>query len=160
MTETRWLTEEERAAWVRLAAVVELLPRALDAQLQRDAALTHFEYFTLAMLSEAPERTVRMSTLAAMTNATPPRLSKVMSRLESEGYVERRPCPGDGRATNAVLTDRGWAKVVEAAPGHVETVRTLVVDPLTSRQVRELAAIADRLLERLDPEGKVMRHPS
>jgi hypothetical protein len=54
---TRWLDENQLAAWVRLAAVVELLAGVLDTQLRRDADLTHFEYFVLAMLSEAPKRT-------------------------------------------------------------------------------------------------------
>src|SRR5215213_6234448 len=98
---TRWLTDEERVAWVRLAAVLELLPGVLDSQLRRDAGLSHFEYFVLAMLSEAPERTLRMTALAARTNATLPRLSRVIAGLESAGLVERVPCPGDRRATNA-----------------------------------------------------------
>ena len=54
--EKRWLTDDERVAWVRLAAVLELLPGVLDTQLRRDADLSHFEYFVLAMLSEAPGR--------------------------------------------------------------------------------------------------------
>ena len=91
---TRWLDDDEMAAWIRLAAVLELLPGVLDSQLRRDADLTHFEYFVLAMLSEAPERTLRMSGLAALTNATLPRLSHVISRLEERGLVERFPCPG------------------------------------------------------------------
>src|SRR5215212_3021527 len=95
---TRWLTDEERVAWVRLAAVLELLPGVLDTQLRRDADLSHFEYFVLAMLSEAPERTLRMTSLAARTNATLPRLSHVVRRLEDRGLVRRFPCPEDGRA--------------------------------------------------------------
>jgi hypothetical protein len=67
--ENRWLTDDERVAWVRLAAVLELLPGVSDTQLRRDADLSHFEYFVLAMLSEAPERTLRMTSLAARTNA-------------------------------------------------------------------------------------------
>src|SRR4051794_31381547 len=120
---TRWLDDEQQAAWVRLIAVVELLPGVLDSQLRRDAGLSHFEYFLLAMLSEAPERTLRMTALAVRTNATLPRLSHVVRRLEERGLVERFPCPEDGRATNARLTKDGWAKVVETAPGHVATVR-------------------------------------
>lgn len=155
MDETRWLSAEERAVWLRLAAVLELLPGVLDAQLQRDEGLSHFEYFTLAMLSEAPERTLRMSTLADRTNATLPRLSRVVSRLEGRGYIERIPCPGDGRATNAVLTEAGWQKVVRAAPGHVTHVRETVLDPLTPALVRELGVICDRLLEGIDPDGRM-----
>ena len=83
---TRWLTDDERVAWVRLAAVVELLPNVLDSQLRRDADLSHFEYFVLAMLSEAPERTLRMTSLASRTSATLPRLSHVVRRLEDRGW--------------------------------------------------------------------------
>ncbi len=132
---TRWLSDRELQAWIRLVAVVELLPGALEQQLRRDSDLSHFEYYVLAMLSEAPERWLRMTTLAARANATLSRLSHVVSRLESRGLVERVPCPQDGRATNAVLTAAGWDTVVAAAPGHVENVRRLVIDALTGEQV-------------------------
>jgi len=153
--ETGWLDEHERAAWLRLIAVVELLPGVLDSQLRVDAGLTHFEYFVLAMLSEAPERTLRMTSLAQRTNATLPRLSHVVNRLEQRGLVERFPCPEDGRATNARLTERGWDVVVAAAPGHVETVRHSVLEPLTPTQLKQLRRIGDALLTRLDPEGRL-----
>ncbi len=151
--DTKWLTKDERAAWVRLAAVLELLPGVLDSQLRRDADLTHFEYYVLAMLSEAPERTLRMTELARQTNATLPRLSHVVSRLEGRDLVARFPCPQDRRATNARLTEAGWAKVQAAAPGHVANVRHHVIDALSDEQIDQLAAIADAILARLDPAG-------
>jgi DNA-binding MarR family transcriptional regulator len=141
---------------VRLAAVLELLPGVLDTQLRRDSDLTHFEYFVLAMLSEAPGRTLRMTSLAARTNATLPRLSHVVRRLEDRGLVRRFPCPEDGRATNAQLTDAGWAKIVAAAPGHVATVRQQVIDALSPEQVGQLAEITAAILGRVDPDGLVM----
>jgi DNA-binding MarR family transcriptional regulator len=153
--DTQWLDEGERAAWLRLVAVVELLPGVLDSQLRAEAGLTHFEYFVLAMLSETPERTLRMTALAQRTNATLPRLSHVVRRLEGRGLVERFPCPEDGRATNARLTDAGWDAVVAAAPGHVDTVRRHVLDPLTVEQLEQLRDIGDALLTRLDPEGQM-----
>ena len=153
--ETRWLDAEERAAWLRLVAVVELLPGVLEAQLRRDAGLSHFDYFVLAMLSEAADRSLRMTALAHRTNATLPRLSHVVQRLENRGLVERFPCPEDRRATNARLTDVGWDAVVAAAPGHVDTVRAHVLDPLSRAQLRQLAAIGDALLTRLDPDGRM-----
>ena len=154
--ENRWLTDEERIAWVRLAAVLELLPGVLDTQLRRDADLSHFEYFVLAMLSEAPARTLRMTALATRTNATLPRLSHVVRRLEDRGLVRRFPCPEDGRATNAQLTEAGWDKIVAAAPGHVATVRQQVIDALDAEQVRQLAGITEAILGRIDPDGAVM----
>jgi DNA-binding MarR family transcriptional regulator len=153
--ETEWLSEDERAAWLRLIAVVELLPGVLDAQLRSDAGLTHFEYFVLAMLSEAPEHTLRMTALGQRTNATLSRLSHVVNRLEGRGLVERFPCPEDGRATNARLTPAGWDAVVAAAPGHVDAVRRHVIDPLTRTQVDQLRRIGDALLSRLDPDRRL-----
>jgi DNA-binding MarR family transcriptional regulator len=153
--ETRWLDQDELATWVKLVAVVELLPGVLDAQLRRDAGLTHFEYYVLAMLSEADDRTLRMTTLAQRTNATLSRLSHVARRLEGRGLIERLPCPEDGRATNARLTQPGWDELVAAAPGHVANVRRHVIDVLTPSQLRQLRAIADALLARLDPEGRM-----
>lgn len=153
--DTNWLDADERAAWLRLVAVVELLPGVLDAQLRRDAGLSHFDYFVLAMLSEAPGRTLRMTALAQRTNATLPRLSHVVQRLEGRGLVERYPCPQDRRATNARLTVPGWDAVVQAAPGHVDTVRAHVIDPLTRSQLRQLTRIGDALLTRLDPDGRM-----
>jgi DNA-binding MarR family transcriptional regulator len=151
--EPRWLDADERAAWLKLAGMVTLLPAALDAQLQRDAGLSHFEYMVLAMLSERPSRTARMSELAALANGSLSRLSHVARRLEDQGFLERRACAEDRRATNAVLTDAGYAKVVETAPGHVATVRRLVFDALDPAQRDQLRTIGDRILERVDPGG-------
>jgi DNA-binding MarR family transcriptional regulator len=155
----KWLSSEERAVWVRLSAVLELLPGVLDSQLRRDAGLTYFEYYLLAMLSEAPDRTLRMTALAQRTNATLPRLSHVVRRLEDRGLVTRFPCLEDGRATNAQLTDAGWDAVVDAAPGHVTTVRHHVVGALSPRQLHQLGDVADALLSRLDPQGRMTAVP-
>jgi DNA-binding MarR family transcriptional regulator len=150
-----WLGDEELDAWVKLVAVVELLPGVLDAQLRRDSGLAHFEYFVLATLSEAPDHTLRMTALAQRTNATLPRLSHVVRRLAERDLVERFPCPEDGRATNARLTRAGLTEVMAAAPGHVANVRAHVIDALTPTQVRQLRGIADALLTRLDPDGRM-----
>jgi DNA-binding MarR family transcriptional regulator len=150
---TPWLDRRQLRAWIRLVAVLELLPGVLDAQLRRDAGVTEFEYYVLAMLSEAPGRTLRMTELARQTNATLPRLSHVVSRLEGRGLVERFPYPADGRATIARLTEAGWAKVQDAAPGHVANVRHHVIDALSDEQIDQLAAIGDAILARLDPSG-------
>jgi len=149
----QWLDERQMAAWLRLIAVTELLPGVLDSQPRRDARLTHFEYHVLAMLSEAPQRTLRMTWLARRTNATLPRLSHVVRRLEERGFVERSTCPTDARATNARLTPAGWDKVRESAPGHVEAVRGYVLDALSPQQVEQLTAITEAILRRLDPDG-------
>src|SRR5689334_14211817 len=105
-----------------MASVLFGLPAALDAQLQRDAGLTHFEYTVMAALSEAEDRSLRMSYLAGLANGSLSRLSHVVKRLERSGWVQRAPDPDDGRYTVATLTEAGWDKVVASAPGHVEAV--------------------------------------
>ncbi len=156
----RWLSTRELQAWTRLEAVAELLPAALDQQLQRDADLSHYDYLVLAKLSEAPGRTLRMSALAAGTNASLPRLSHVAARLEARGYLTRARSADDRRATLAALTEAGWAKVVATAPSHVAEVRRLVVDRLAPEQVAQLDAIALAVLEALDPENRLQaRNP-
>ena len=156
--ETPWLSDHEQQVWRRFAAVLELLPGVLDSELSREEGLTHFDYFTLAMLSEAPGRTLRMGTLAGLTNASLPRLSNVVTRLASRGFVERRPSVDDRRATDVVLTEAGWAKVVQAAPGHVRMVRSSVFDLLDPVQVDQLSAICQRLLDGLDPQHRLVGH--
>lgn len=146
---TEWLDDAQQSAWRKLIEVVELLPGTLDSQLRRDADLSHFDYFTLAMLSEAPDRTLRMTALADLTNATLPRLSHVVSRLEERGYIERAACPEDRRATNATLTPSGWQKVVATAPGHVGTVRDIVFSQLDGTDVADLDRIMAKILSRL-----------
>ncbi|GAB3241898.1 MarR family winged helix-turn-helix transcriptional regulator [Kineosporia babensis] len=143
--EPRWLNDEERQAWMAMAGIVFALPAALDAQLQRDAGITHFEYTVLAALSEAPDRRLRMSYLAQLANGSLSRLSHVVKRLERQGWVERTPDPQDGRFTVAQLTEAGWDKIVATAPGHVEAVRELVLDPLTRAQVKQLREIGLRI---------------
>lgn len=155
---TRWLDPAERSAWVRLAALMELLPGVLDSQLRRDADLTHFDYWVLSMLSEAPDRTLRMTDLAARTNATLSRLSHVVAKLEARGLVERKTCLNDRRATNATLTEAGWVKVVATAPGHVETVRHFVIDALTPEQICALTGIAGAIVARVDPQERLLSH--
>jgi len=141
-----WLSPEEQAAWRPFVALLIRLPAALEAELQKDAGVSHFEYLVLSSLSEAPARTLRMSDLAALASGSLSRLSHVVSRLEARGWVRREACPGDGRYINAVLTEDGWAKVVATAPGHVAAVRKLLVDALTPQQLTDLGAISDQVL--------------
>ncbi|MFD9205865.1 MarR family winged helix-turn-helix transcriptional regulator [Streptomyces sioyaensis] len=149
--ETRWLNAEERQTWLSLTAMVINLSNALDAQLQRDAGISHFEYQVLATLSEATERTMRMSDLAIVTNGSLSRLSHVVKRLEKQGWVRRTPDPDNGRYILAILTETGWEKIAATAPGHVEEVRRLVFDPLTQAQQRTLRAIGHRVNQASDP---------
>ena len=148
--EPRWLEGIERDAWLSLIGVIIRLPAAMDAQLQRDAGLSHFEYIVMVNLSNAEGHVLRMSQLAAQCHSSLSRLSHVVARLERRGWLRRDPCPDDGRATLATMTDDGFAKLASAAPGHVENVRNYVIDALDDEQLRQLNVIGDVILARLD----------
>jgi DNA-binding MarR family transcriptional regulator len=149
--EPRWLDADEQQTWYAFAYALVRLPAALDAQMQRDAGITQFEYMVMSALSMAAERTLRMSVLAQYTASSLSRLSNVVSKLEDRGWVRRTVDPADRRAFLAELTDDGWAKVTASAAGHVDEVRRLIFDPLTKSQQRQLGQIAERILKAIDP---------
>ncbi|HRL48310.1 MAG TPA: MarR family winged helix-turn-helix transcriptional regulator [Propioniciclava sp.] len=155
MAEVRWLNDGEIEAWLKFRAVIEVFPGVLDSQLRRDENLTHMEYQVLAMLSEVPEATLRMSALAARSNATLTRMSHVVTRMSVRGLVERLACVKDGRATNVHLTATGRDALVAAAPGHVAQVRASLIDAVTPEQLQQLGDICDAILDRIDPDGVV-----
>ena len=150
---TRWLTADEQRAWLAWLGATELVMGSLDAQLQRDAGFPHAYYAILAQLSHAPDRTLRMSALASVVNASASRLSHAVGKLEERGWVTRSPCPTDRRSTLATLTDQGFAVLAEQAPGHVAAVRKSLFDALTPEQVRQLEQICTAVVDNLDPSG-------
>ena len=149
---TRWLDEEEQDAWRTVAMFMLALPSRLDSQLQCDSQLTFYEYVVLSFLSMSRDDTARMSDLARVSTSSLSRLSNVAKKMESRGWLTRGPDPEDGRVTLAHLTAEGRRIVEAAAPGHVAMVRELVIDPLTTGQVRALVDIGRRLRPRLDLE--------
>jgi DNA-binding MarR family transcriptional regulator len=144
---TRWLDDEEQRAWRSFLRAAAAIDEALDRQLQRDAGMPHAYYQVLAMLSEAPDRTLRMSQLAELTTSSASRLSHAVARLEEKGWVRRDKHPTDRRGSLAVLTEDGWQAVVAAAPGHVTAVRQVLFDRLGPGQATQLQAITDRLTD-------------
>ena len=150
--EDRWLGDDELAAWMSYVAATALLESALDRQLQRDSGMPHAYYQILAMLSEVPGRTLRMSDLAEITQSSQSRLSHAVARLERRGWILRRPCPDDRRSTLATLTDAGFDVLAAAAPGHVRAVREGLFDRLSCEQVRQLQEICRSVLAPRGPD--------
>lgn len=149
-----WLSPSELASWLSVVRMMTRLSWAIDTRLQHDADLSMVEYMTMAMLGNAPEQTMRMSELAENTSTSLSRLSHLVKRLESRGYVRREPDPADGRFTNAILLSAGVRKMESAAPGHVAYVRHLVVDNLSGERLRRLGQDAERILQRIDSPAR------
>ncbi|WP_022908731.1 MarR family winged helix-turn-helix transcriptional regulator [Aestuariimicrobium kwangyangense] len=150
--EPRWLDADEQRAWLALARLLVRLPALLSAQLQHDSDLTHFEYTVLTCLSEADDRTLRMSELAQLSEGSLSRLSQVVGKLEQRGWVIRRRSRDDRRAILATLTDAGMEAVVAAAPGHVNAVHQLVIDPLTPEQLEHLRSACVSIMKAAEGE--------
>lgn len=156
--EPRWLVEQEQHAWRSFRSAALLLLDQLDRELQRDAGMPHAYYEVLVVLSETPGRRLRMRELADRLLSSPSRLSHAVTRLEERGWVRRDPTPEDRRGQLAVLTAAGFAALAAAAPGHVEGVRTHLLDVLGPAEVHHLGRTADALLAHLtevrnDPAG-------
>ena len=149
---TEPLSAEELEIWASVATLIERLPTALDAQLQRDSGLTHFEHGVLFALDSAPDRSLRLSVLASYASCTLSRLSRAVSRLEKKGWVRREIDPTDGRFTLGVLTPSGHDKVAESTPAHHSLVRHAIFDSLTAAQTRQLRAISQRISTAIDPD--------
>ena len=148
--DVEWLTAEELDSWLSVVRLMTWLPWSIDQQLQRDSKLGMVDYQVMAMLSESPQRTMRLSSLAEVTNASLSRLSRVVTRLEQRGLVRREP-DHDRRTLHQSNPHReGLQALAEAAPGHVAHVRSLVIDVLSPEQLRRLGRDADRIMARID----------
>ncbi len=106
-------------------------------------------YEVLAPLAEAPERRLRMSDLAALSQSSRSRLSHSMARLESLGWIRREACQTDRRGAFAVLTDEGFSAITAAAPVHAEGVRVHFFDQLDAEQIEQVGRVSMRVLEHL-----------
>jgi DNA-binding MarR family transcriptional regulator len=146
VSDTRWLDDEEQRTWRSFLTVNRLLFDAIERQLQKDSGLPHAYYEILVRLSEAPDRTLRMSQLASTALSSRSRVSHAVARLEEAGWVRRHPHPEDRRGALAQLTDAGMAYLEKAAPGHVATVRTHLFDALSKEQVAALREISDTII--------------
>lgn len=153
---TEWLDEEQQRYWRAWLAANTLLLDAFSRDLQESHGLTMADYEILVRLSEAPgcggddsARRMRMSDLAEATLSSRSRLSHQIDRMERAGYVQRVPCTDDKRGYFAVLTPAGWDTLVAAAPSHVDSVRSRIVDVLTPEEFAALGKASKRLLDHL-----------
>lgn len=146
MREDPWLSDEQQSVWRAFLRMSGGLTECIERDLQQGAGMPHAYYLILAMLSEAPDRSLRMNQLAAVVRASQSRVSHAIARLEDAGWVRRIPAPGDRRGQIATLTDAGFERLLEVAPGHAETVRSIMFDPLSPEQLAQFGTICQTIL--------------
>lgn len=150
--EVRWLSPTEQTTWRAYLRGQRLVETALDRDLQAHG-VSLSEYEILSMLSEQPGRRQRMSELAALVVQSRSRLTHTAKRLETRGWVERCPAPGDGRGVDLVLTEAGARRLEELAPIHVEGVRRHWLDALSPDLVVALGEAMARVRDELSAAG-------
>ncbi|MGV9310772.1 MarR family winged helix-turn-helix transcriptional regulator [Streptomyces sp. NPDC003691] len=150
---THWLTPEEQSAWHGFIRMQARLTGRLARELQNETGLSAGDYAVLVSLTDAPGDRLRVLELARVMEWEKSRLSHRIGRLAERGLIERRGCEGDARGTFVVLTEHGREAMERAAPGHVATVRRLVLSALSPEEVRMLGLISERVLDRLDQDS-------
>lgn len=153
MSQEPWLSDDQQLLWRQWLAISRLLNDRIEKDLQREGGMPQAYYLILAMLSEAPCRSLRMNQLADVVRASQSRTSHAVSRLEEYGWVRREATPQDGRGQTATLTDAGWERLNQVAPGHAETVRSTMFDALDSEDLASLSRIYGKLLDHIDPNA-------
>jgi DNA-binding MarR family transcriptional regulator len=148
--DVRWLDDPEMRAWRGLISVQRLLFEQLNRELGAESALSMADYEVLVQLSEAPDRRMRMTELAANSLSSKSRLSHQVGRMIGLGWVTRETCPSDRRGAFAVLTDPGFMVLEKAAPGHLRSVRRHLIDKLTPDEVAALATILPKVAKPLE----------
>jgi len=147
--EDPWLSHEQQSTWRAFLAMSAALNARIERDLQQAAGMPHAYYQVLAMLSEAPGRSMRMHQLAELVQASQSRLSHAIARLEDYGWVRREQVQIDKRGQVAILTDAGLQALVEVAPGHAETVRSTMFDPLSDAQLADFREVCATVLDQM-----------
>ena len=154
MREDPWLSDEQQSVWRAFLRVSGQLNECVERDMQQVGGMPHAYYLILAMLSEAPDRSLRMNQLAEVVRASQSRVSHAVARLEESGWVRRVPAPGDRRGQIATLTDAGFDRLVEVAPGHADTVRSIMFDPLSHEQLTQFRDICQTILASMETSAK------
>jgi DNA-binding MarR family transcriptional regulator len=149
VTEPQWLSQAQARAWLGYRRMRALLDLQLTRDLARNSGLSEADYDVLSSVSEAAGHSMRLGDLAAHMLWSKSRLSHHVARMERRGLVARQDCASDGRGAVLTLTEAGWQAIRDAAPGHVESVRTHFLDLLTAEQVQALAGITETVLAHL-----------
>lgn len=146
---TRWLDADEQRVWRAYLEANRLLWERLDRELDERSELSASDYEIFVRLSEAEDRTLRMSQLAEQVVHSRSRLTHAVARLERAGLLTRELCPQDRRGVLCRLTDAGFAVLAQAAPVHVTGVREHLFDQMEPDEVAVLGRVMDRVRRHL-----------
>lgn len=149
MTEPRWLSESEQLAWRSLLWMYDDLTEYLDRQLRTGSRLSNADYQVLIHLSEATDGRLRSLELGRLLHWEKSRLSQHLTRMEKRDLLTRESCVADQRGVNVAITPSGLDVIQDAAPKHVNDVRSALIDHLTPSELDALSSITQKVRTRL-----------
>jgi DNA-binding MarR family transcriptional regulator len=156
---TRWLTKNQQQSWRAYLLGTTLLHERLDRDLRTTHDLSLPEYEILVRLSESPGRQIRMAEIASRLNYSRSRITHTVTRLEEDGLVARKQCETDGRGVIAELTDAGFKRLEEAAPTHVDGVRSFLVDLASAEELAAIGRVFTQISDAIGcPEAQEFIH--
>lgn len=159
MRDEPWLSDEQQRVWRAFLRMSGQLNERIERDMQQTGGMPHAYYLILAMLSEAEGRSLRMNQLAEAVRSSQSRVSHAVARLEESGWVRRIPAPGDRRGQVCELTDAGYDRLLELAPGHAEVVRSLMFDPLSPAQLTAFGDVCGTILTAMAARGITTDYP-
>lgn len=148
---TRWLTAREQEFWRTVREFIWQFPSAIDRQLTQDSAMQTGEYTVLSVLSDSSEPSLRPAQIATELRWDRSRLSHLLRRMEAKGLITRCSDSVDRRGHQIGLSQQGWQAVREAAPAHVEFVRTALFDSLTAEEYAAFETALPKILAAIAP---------
>ena len=147
--EQEWLklSEKQRAAWLGFLRAHSDIVKDLDAELHGTHQLPLSSFDVLVQLSLSRDGRLRMSQCAERALLSRSGLTRLVERLERQGFVVRERDATDARAIYARITRRGLEKLAVATPTHLDGVRRRFLDKLSEDQMRQLIGIWGQLLD-------------
>nr|WP_296074370.1 MarR family transcriptional regulator [uncultured Actinoplanes sp.] len=139
------LTETEQKAWRTFIESSWALHTHLEEDLRAQTGLSMNDYHVLVVLSEAPNRRLRMGELAGRLVFSPSRITYQINSMVKRRLVRKQPCPDDGRGQEAVLTDEGMQALEAAAPLHLITVRDKFINLLDPDELDVIHRVFDKV---------------
>ncbi|HET6152965.1 MAG TPA: MarR family transcriptional regulator [Marmoricola sp.] len=152
-SETRWLDAEQQGQWRAYIVGTTLLMDTLDRELRQAHGISMAEYEILVRLSETPDRTLRMAKIAESMQHSRSRVTHTVTRMEKSGLIRRAAAEDDKRGVDAVMTDKGWQLLQEAAHTHVAGVRAHFVDLASPDDFAAMGQVMNAVSDQLVAEN-------
>ncbi|PCC48468.1 MarR family winged helix-turn-helix transcriptional regulator [Brevibacterium aurantiacum] len=148
MTDNNWLSEREGKAWRGFLALRAVLDLQIGRDLASDSGLSEADYHVLATLSAAEQGRLRLTELGNGMLWSTSRTAHQVSRMQRRGLVRKTGLPGNSRAAVIMLTEAGASAIRAAAPLHVASVRSHLIDHLTVDQLDAIAEAGEVVVAR------------